>query len=146
MIPDSVTSAEPYVGLWGHPKSIDHALGRTLSLGDPTRLTDPDRDRLQALIDLLEASMPKNTGSSEATEESLVRCWTTEPDYSTAMDFHSRIADHPSFREWKKSSRKSFGEKVRQFTEVLQLILARAESKRAFDQKRANSARGIGDT
>jgi hypothetical protein len=129
MIPDSVASAEPYVGLWGHLKSIDHALGRALSSSDLKKLTELDRDRLQALIDLLKASMPEDGGSSDAAEESLIRGWTTEPDYSTAMDFHERIANHPSFREWKRSSKKSFGEKVGQLTVALQSVLEHAESR-----------------
>jgi hypothetical protein len=135
MMPDSVASSDTHVGLWGHLKSIDHALSRISSLGDPKGLTELDRDRLQALVDLLNASLAKNTDLSDTTGEFLVRCWTAEPDYSTAMDFHRLIADDLSFREWKKSSRKPFGEKVGQLTEALESVLDRAQSNEVLISK-----------
>lgn len=123
MIPNAVASTGAYAGLWGHLKSIDHALDRTLSFGDPRRLTELDRDRLQALIDLLEGSLLKETDPSHLAEDLLAHCRTVAPDYSVAVDFHQEIANHPAFKEWLKSSKCSVEYKVKRLICALTDVL-----------------------
>jgi hypothetical protein len=132
MIPNAVANTGPYAGLWGHLKSIDHALGRTLDFGDPRKLTGLDRDRLQALIDLLEGSLPKDPDPLNVTIDFLTRCGTTEPDYSTAIDFHREIAEHPAFKEWLKTSKISFEDKVKRLIKSLEVVLVKSTPSSLF--------------
>lgn len=122
MMQDAVASTGPYAGLWGHLKSIDHALGRVLVPGDPRRLTALDKDRLQALIGILEGSLTKYPDLAD--DDAFLRCQPFEPDYSVAMDFYEKISDHQDFKAWRKSARESSGDKIKRLVKALNDILS----------------------
>ena len=121
MIPDAVASTGPYVGLWGHLKSIDHALRRVLNIDDPQRLTALDRDRLCALINDLQCSLSKYP--CLADDNAFLRCQQSETDYNAALDFSQKISDHPDFKAWRKSAKESYAAKIERLVSILRDIM-----------------------
>jgi len=128
MIPNAVASTGPYAGLWSHLKSMDHALERALRITNTGKLTELDKDRLQALIEFLQGSLPTPPDSSEEADDLFFRRQTTEPDYSGAIDLQQEVHNVHAFEEWSKPSRKSFEINVRRLIKAIEEVLGESTS------------------
>ncbi len=117
MIPNAVASIGPFAELWSHLKSIDHALERSLDSKNAESLTELDKERLHALVELLQM------GVAPASPEpvNLLTCATPlDPDYGSSINLRERISTLPAFESWKKSSRLGFEPKVQKLIDAIQ--------------------------
>ncbi len=124
MIPNAVASTGPYAGLWSHLKSIDHALERALTRRG-SRLTDLDRDRLLALMDLLQGGQPGEQDTPQVIKSLLPYSEIAEPSYGTTLDLRHRIVGIPKFQDWQKSSKKGTESKIARLAKALEDYLNR---------------------
>ena len=108
MIPNALADTGPYAGLWGHLKSIDHALARALNETGSCRLTDLDKDRLQALLALLQDALGTTDEAMPADADLLLRLEASRSDYSSALDLRGAIESNQAFEKWQKPSKKAF--------------------------------------
>src|SRR5690242_14438250 len=123
MIPNAVASTGPYAGLWSHLKSIDHALERALTLRG-ARLTELDRDRLRALIDLLQGGLSEQE-ASESARSLLPFSVVAEPSYGATLDLRHRLVNVPRFQDWHKSSKKGVESKIARLIKAVEDYLDR---------------------
>jgi hypothetical protein len=136
MIPNAVASTGPYAGLWSHLKSIDHALGRTLASADPRKLTELDRDRLQALVDFLQSSLLTDSDPLNAPGGQFLPCQTLEPDYSRAIDLREELDRIPAFKEWSRPSRKPIENSIQRLIRAVEEVLVGGTPEQLFPEIR----------
>jgi hypothetical protein len=135
MIPNAVASTGPYAGLWSHLKSMDHALDRALQTADCRRLTELDKDRLHALVELLQGGLPTSGSPEEADDLLLHCCQTTEPDYSGAIDLRQELRNVEAFEEWSRPSRKSLSDNVGRLIRAIEDFLGETSPHSLIPQK-----------
>ena len=128
MIPNAISNTGPYAGFWSHLKSIDHALARTLDIGDPRNLTELDKDRLKVLVDFLQDGLLSEPASAEELFARFSYSEPTEPDYSSAIDLRGQITSVPDFEEWLKASKESFRVKIQRLVRAIEELVQGASS------------------
>ncbi len=105
MIPSAITSTGPYADVWSYLKSIDHAIERVLD-SSVTRATPLDKDRLSALIDLLNNSVAPEVELASESISFMNNIGSPYPDYSSAINLRSKVESNKDFIIWKKKNRK----------------------------------------
>lgn len=132
MLPNAIASTGPSAGLWSHLKSIDHALERALARrGGP--IADLDRDRLLALVELLQGGSSGEQGEHQVAKSLLPYSERAEPSYETALDLRHRILGIQKFQDWQKSSKKGTESKVARLVKAIEEYLS-TQRKDLFSQ------------
>jgi len=125
MIPNAVASTGPYAGLWSHLKSIDHALDRVLNAPSANGLTELDKERLQALAQLLRQGISPDDTSSPPPFDLFVRSNGVEPEYGSGFDLITRIKSVPEFDAWRKAARPGFEQKLQSLIDSPEAFVGR---------------------
>ncbi len=124
MIPNAITNDGPYADFWRHLKSIDHVLERIL---DPNiaekKLTELDRDRLNALIAFLQGGLPVETQPQNLSADLLRHALSTKPEYSSAINLRSKISEIQEFNNWPKLAKKGYEAKIHRLIQATQEYL-----------------------
>lgn len=119
MIPNALANTGPYAGLWGHLKSIEHALVRTLDGAMTGSITELDKDRLLALRALLQDILYMSRDTGLSVNDDLISPEASHSDYSLAFDFRAKIESNHEFDQWQKPSRKSFVDDLERLIKAL---------------------------
>lgn len=119
MIPNSLSSTGPYAGLWSHLKSIDHALDRVQN----GEFSDLDKERLTALISILESGVTAKRDTSHESPSLLVLADEDQPDYSSALNLREALAAVPEFANWLKKSKIGHDAKLQRLVAALQDVV-----------------------
>lgn len=108
MIPNALANTGPYADLWGHLKSIEHALSRVLddSRGGGFVPASLDRDRLRALLSLLQDASDEANKAALPKSGSSLGFRACRSDFSSALNLWNAIESNRTFDEWQRTSRK----------------------------------------
>ena len=112
MITNMLAKTGPYAGLWAHLKSIDHALSRVLDKGRGGVLTELDKDRLQALSDLLNSALVSADEPTNLKNKFNFPTGTDRSEYGLALNLRNAIESNEIFRQWQEKARKPFKQDV----------------------------------
>lgn len=112
MIPNAMAKSGPYADLWGHLKSIDHALERTLSGANREKVSELDIDRLRALVELLKGAQVGDSVDQPFAPDQLLFSEFNQSDYGSAIDLKYKFSTVSEFNDFQRSSKKGFNAKL----------------------------------
>lgn len=103
-----MASTSPYADQWAQLKSVHYALARVLDSTEGARLSDLDRERLQALVDVLKMV----TQAAQGTIGFLPEQGTRGLRALRLPDLRDQIAAVQEFDAWKKPSKIGVDQKL----------------------------------
>jgi len=123
MLPNAITNTGPYAGFWSHLKSIDHVLERIITSSSMEKLTELDRDRLNALMNFLKDGLSAESTTPDISRDLLKHALSSKPEYSSALNLRDRINEIDEFINWNKKAKKGYEEKINKLIQATDAYL-----------------------
>lgn len=117
---NALSSTSMYVNWWCHLDSIRHVLAKILDPDNKTPLNELDRERLEALIELVKGIHASSESVDPLSEEFLAKLNEPEAAYTPDVDFEECFRSSKRFNEWQKASKIGFEKKTQKLLAALE--------------------------